>query len=82
MVYICSSSRGPSEGEAQLNRTGQKPEMPPLAVDFRTGAKLTSLSPFTLRAYVRSGKLRGTRCGRRWLIPLEELKRLVREGVL
>jgi excisionase family DNA binding protein len=52
----------------------------PMAVDFKTGSKLTSLSPHTLRAYVRKGKIRGTRCGRRWLIPIEELRRLVREG--
>jgi excisionase family DNA binding protein len=56
-------------------------EMVPLAVDFRTGAKLTSLSEFTLRKYVRDGKLRATKCGRRWLIPMEELHRLVHEGI-
>ena len=56
-------------------------EMTPLAVDFRTGAKLTSLSTFTLRSYVRRGKLRATKCGRRWIIPLDELHRLVREGI-
>jgi excisionase family DNA binding protein len=52
-----------------------------LAVDFKEGSRLTSLSPFTLRKYVRDGKLRATRCGRRWVIPVEELNRLVHEGV-
>lgn len=52
----------------------------PLAVDFKEGSRLTSLSPFTLRKYVRDGKLRATKCGRRWIIPMEELRRLVQEG--
>lgn len=51
-----------------------------LAVDFKTGSKLTSLSPFTLRKYAREGKLKVTRCGRRVLIPYEELQRLIIQG--
>jgi excisionase family DNA binding protein len=55
--------------------------MEPIAVDFKTAGRLTSLSPYTIRAYARSGKIRATRCGRRWLVPMEEIRRLVREGV-
>jgi excisionase family DNA binding protein len=55
--------------------------MEPLAVDFKTAGRLTSLSPYTIRAYVRAGKIRATRCGRRWLVSLEELRRIVRDGV-
>jgi excisionase family DNA binding protein len=64
-----------------MNQQNNEAEISPFAVDFKTAGRLTSLSPFTIRAYVRSGKLRGTKCGRRWLIPVEELRRLVREGI-
>lgn len=59
-----------------------KPEdVEALAVNFKTAGRLTSLSPHTIRSYARAGKIRATRCGRRWLIPMEELRRLVREGI-
>lgn len=56
--------------------------MEPLAVDIREAARLTSLSPHTIRAYIRKGKrIRAVRVGRRVLIPVAELERLVREGI-
>jgi excisionase family DNA binding protein len=59
-----------------------KPEdMEVLAVNFKDAGRLTSLSPYTIRAYVRTGKIRATRCGKRWLIPMEELRKLVRQGI-
>jgi excisionase family DNA binding protein len=54
--------------------------MEPLAVDVREAARLTSLSPFTIRAYIRMGKIKVARCGRRLLVPMAELSRLVSEG--
>jgi excisionase family DNA binding protein len=62
--------------DPNMNRTTE-----PLAVDFKTAAKLTSLSVFTLRKYVREGRISGTKCGRRWLISMQELRRLVTEGI-
>ncbi len=54
--------------------------MEPIAVDVNTAAKMTSLSPHTVRLYIRSGRLKVTRCGRRILIPVASLAELVREG--
>ena len=51
--------------------------MEPLAVDLKQAAALVSVSVHTLRRYVRQGKLRGTRIGRRVVIPLAELRRIV-----
>lgn len=55
--------------------------MEPLAVDVREAARLLSLSPHTIRAYISKGRIRAVRVGRRVLIPVVELERLVREGV-
>ena len=52
----------------------------PLAVGIAEAERLTSLSRPTLRLYIRTGKLRVTRCGRRVLIPVEALQELVRDG--
>jgi excisionase family DNA binding protein len=44
-------------------------------------AGLLGISPWTVRAYVREGKLKPVRLGRRVLLPEEELERLVAENV-
>lgn len=54
--------------------------LPPLAVDVREAARLTSLSTFTIRRYIRRGQLRAIRLGRRVVVPLESLENLVRDG--
>jgi excisionase family DNA binding protein len=51
--------------------------MEPLAVDIREAGRLTSLSPRTIRRYIKSGQIRATRLGRRVLVPLEALRGLV-----
>lgn len=53
----------------------------PLAVDLVEAERLTSLSRYTLRRYIKRGWLRATHCNRRLVIPLSELERLVQEGV-
>lgn len=50
----------------------------PLAVDVETAAQLTSLSRYTIRAYIRKGRIRAVHVGRRVLVPMAELERLVR----
>ncbi len=55
--------------------------MEPLAVDVREAARLTSLSPYTIRRYIRKGRIRAVRVGRRVLVPVAELERLARQGV-
>ena len=55
--------------------------MEPIAVDIQEAGRLTSLSPFTIRAYIRQKKLRAVHVGRRVLVPVAELRRLVSEGI-
>jgi excisionase family DNA binding protein len=51
-----------------------------LAADIREGAKMTSLSPHTLRKYIRLNKLKAVRVGRRILVPIAALRELVSKG--
>jgi excisionase family DNA binding protein len=51
--------------------------MEPIAVDVNTAAKMTSLSPHTIRLRIRKGLLKATRVGRRVVIPVEALRDLV-----
>ncbi len=52
-----------------------------LAVDIREAARLTSLSPHTIRNYIRKGRIRAVRVGRRILVPVSSLEHLLREAV-
>jgi excisionase family DNA binding protein len=51
-----------------------------LAYGIREAAEALNLSPWTIRAHVKTSKLRASRVGTRILIPIEELQRLLREG--
>ena len=54
--------------------------MEQLALGLRQAAEAVGLSHWTLRAYVRRGKLRAVRLGKRVLIEPSELQRLVEQG--
>ena len=43
-------------------------------------AELLGISPWTVRAYIRGGKLMAVRLGRRVLLSEDELERFVTEG--
>jgi excisionase family DNA binding protein len=43
-------------------------------------AETLSVSPWTVRAYIRQGKVRPVRIGRRVLIEPEEIRRIIEEG--
>jgi excisionase family DNA binding protein len=47
---------------------------------IESAAKTLSLSPWTVRAYIRQGKIRPVRIGRRVLIESQEIDRIVEEG--
>jgi len=49
----------------------------PLAVDVREAGRLTSLSPRTIRRYIKSGQIRAVRVGRRLLVPIDALRGLI-----
>lgn len=50
-------------------------------MDVREAAKRLGLSEETVRRYLRSGELRGSRLKLEWRIPAEEVERLLSEGV-
>ena len=51
-----------------------------LAIGLKDAASSIGLSVWTLRGWIRSGKLRCVRLGRRVMVEPAELKRLVAEG--
>jgi len=55
--------------------------MEPIAIDVQEAARVTSLSTHTLRLYIRQKKLRAVHVGRRVVIPVAELHKLVTEGI-
>jgi len=48
-------------------------------IDVKTAARALSISPWTVRAYMRSGKLCPIKIGRRILLTERELERFVNE---
>ena len=53
--------------------------MSPL-VDLKAAARLLSISPWTVRAYLKTGKLVPVRLGRRVLFEEQELQRFIAEA--
>lgn len=51
--------------------------MEKLGVSLEEAAKLTSVSTFSLRRQIKSGNLKVARVGRRVVIPVSELAKLV-----
>ena len=52
-----------------------------LAVGVNEVARLLGLSPATIRQYVARGRIRAVRVGRRVLVPMEVLEKVMVEGV-
>lgn len=51
-----------------------------LALGLKEAAAMVGLSPWTLRHWIKQGRLRSVRLGRRVLIEPGELERLVEQG--
>jgi excisionase family DNA binding protein len=51
-----------------------------LTIGLKDAAMAVGLSPWTLRGWIRNGKLRCVRLGRRVLIEPGELQRLIDQG--
>jgi len=49
----------------------------PLAVSLVEAARLVSLSKFTLRRRIKDGRLKATRVGNRWIVPVASLESFV-----
>lgn len=54
--------------------------MEQLALGLRQAAEAVGLSHWTLRAYIRQGRIRAVKVGRRVLIEPSELQRLIEQG--
>ena len=52
--------------------------MEKLGVSLDEAAKMTSVSAFTLRRQIKRGNLKVVRVGRRLVIPISELEKLMR----
>jgi hypothetical protein len=52
----------------------------PIAVSIARAAKMTTLSPATLRAYAKTARLRVARFGRRIIVPTTSLEEFLREA--
>ena len=55
--------------------------MEPLAVDVREAAHLLSVSPFTIRAWIRQERIRALKLGARIAVPMAEVRRIAAEGL-
>jgi excisionase family DNA binding protein len=56
--------------------------MTTLTVDFEKAEEMTGVSRFTLRKYVKTGRLKVVRVGRRVVIPISELERMFAPGAV
>ena len=54
--------------------------MEQLALGLRQAAEAVGLSHWTLRAYIRQGRLRALKIGRRVLVEPSALKQLIEQG--
>jgi excisionase family DNA binding protein len=52
----------------------------PRAIGIERAAELLSISPYTVRRYVAERKLHSIRAGRRVLIPMETVEKVLQEG--
>ena len=55
--------------------------MEPLAVSCEEAGRLLGVSRFTIRRAIKQGRLQAVRVGRRVLIPVAELERLISAGL-
>jgi excisionase family DNA binding protein len=56
--------------------------MAKLSVGLQEAQEMTGISHFTFRRMVRNGKIKAVRVGRRLLIPVTELEKLVKPGAI
>tara|TARA_B100000949_G_scaffold137989_1_gene121405 strand:- start:66 stop:284 length:219 start_codon:yes stop_codon:yes gene_type:complete len=58
-----------------------EPLSEPLVVSIKEAARLLSISRFTVRLYALQGLIKSVRLGKRIVIPVEEVRRVAKEGV-
>ena len=55
--------------------------MEPLAVDVKEAGRLLGISQYTVRHYIRQGKINPVRFGTRITVPMTEIERLSCAGI-
>jgi excisionase family DNA binding protein len=60
---------------------GSQGEQQPLLYDLDTVARLLSISVWTVRAYVKNGKIKSLKISARRLVPASEVERIAAEGI-
>ena len=53
----------------------------PKAVSINEAAKLLGIRPSTFRVKIKEGRIRVVRIGRRVLVPMESIEKVLREGI-
>jgi excisionase family DNA binding protein len=76
---IKTSPTGRAEGALPTHKESES--RTPKAVNITEGARLLGISPVTLRLYAANGKIRVVRIGRRILVPMESIEKVLKEGV-
>ena len=56
-------------------------KLEPLLLGVQDAGKVLGISQFTVRAWIYQGKLPYLKLGTRTLVPYEELKKIVNEGI-
>ena len=70
-----------SQGREYLAPHLEGERLPPKAVGINEAARLLGIRPSTLRVQVKQGRIRIVRIGRRVLVPMESIERVMREGI-
>jgi excisionase family DNA binding protein len=65
-----------------MQRNVKGASMTKLTVGLQEAQEMTGISHFTFRRMVRLGKIKAVRVGRRVLIPVTELEKLVKPGAI
>jgi excisionase family DNA binding protein len=80
MITIFYSKALPTSSTIGKKWEGLTVDGKKLALSITNAAHILSLSPWTLRRWIRLGRLKAVRLGRRVLVEPEELERLIASG--
>ena len=70
-----------SQGGGLLSPHGEREWPAPKVVGINEAARLLGIRPSTLRVRVKQNRIRSVRIGRRVLVPMESIEKVVREGM-
>jgi excisionase family DNA binding protein len=80
MAYATASPRTIDAVSDMAARAHEKPAISPLAHSIPVTAHLLSIGESKTWALIREGKIRSIKLGRRTLVPVHEIERLLQTG--